>query len=117
MKAKERIIIQKMIKYIEEVKTYTENMTSHEFLQDRKTMTACAFTVSQIGELAKDISDELQEKYKNIAWKAMRGMRNKIVHDYENIDLAVLWGTIEKSLPPLKLELEKILFAEPEDIL
>jgi len=44
-------------------------------------------------------------------------MRNKIVHDYENVDLAVLWGTIEKSLPELKVSLEKILFENSEEIL
>ena len=117
MQSKERIIIQKIIKYIGEAQGYTKNMTSHEFLEDNKTMSACAFAVSQIGELAKEISDETQAKYNNIAWKAMKGMRNKIVHDYENIDLSVLWGTIEKSLPELKTKLEKILFEESEDIL
>jgi uncharacterized protein with HEPN domain len=80
-------------------------------------MTACAFTVSQIGELAKDISEETQEKYNGIPWTAIKGMRNKIVHDYENIDLAVLWGTIQSSLPELQADLEKILFENPEAIL
>lgn len=117
MQSKERIIIQKIIKYIDEIKEYTENLTSHEFLQDKKTMTACAFSVSQIGELSKEISEETQTKYNYIPWRAVRGMRNKIVHDYENIDLSVLWGTIEKSLPDLKIKLERILFEETEDIL
>jgi len=114
---KDRIIIQKIVNYIGEVKEYTKNMNSHEFLKDKKTMAACAFSVSQIGELAKEISEETQTRYNDIPWQAIKGMRNKIVHDYENIDLAVLWGTIEKSLPELKMKLEQILFEETEDIL
>ena len=117
MQGKDRILIQKMITYIKEVKEYVNNMKAEEFLEDKKTMTACAFSVSQIGEIAKEISDETQDKYTDIPWSAIKGMRNKIVHDYENVDLAVLWGTIEKSLPELKVKLEKILFEEPEDII
>ena len=116
MQSKERIILQKIINYINEIKEYVGNMESHEFLQDKKTITACAFSVSQIGELVKEISDETQIKYKYIPWQAIKGMRNRIVHDYENIDLAVLWGTIEKSLPELKIKLEKILLGEANEI-
>ena len=117
MRSKDRIIIQKIITYISEIKEYTENMSAEGFLTDKKTMTACAFSVSQIGELAKEISDETQSTYKDIPWSAIKGMRNKIVHDYENVDLAVLWGTIEKSLPELKIRLEKILFENAEEII
>jgi len=112
MQGKDRIIIQKIIKYMSEIAEYIENMNAHDFLQDKKTITACAFSVSQIGELSKEISDATREKYNGIPWNAIRGMRNKIVHDYENIDLSVLWGTIEKSLPDLKIKLEKMLFDE-----
>ena len=110
MQSKDRIMIQKIINYINEVKEYVEDMQAEDFFKDKKTMTACAFSVSQIGEIAKEISDETQDRYADIPWSAIKGMRNKIVHDYENIDLAVLWGTIEKSLPELKSNLEKILF-------
>ena len=92
-------------------------MKAEEFLEDKKTMTACAFSVSQIGELAKEISDETQNKYKDIPWSAIKGMRNKIVHDYENVDLAVLWGTIEESLPELKVNLAKVLLENLEGII
>ena len=109
MQGKDKIIIQKIIKYTNEIFEYTENMSSHDFLKDKKTMAACAFSVSQIGELSKEISDETQKNFTDIPWSAIRGMRNKIVHDYENIDLSVLWGTIEKSLPDLKMKLEGIL--------
>jgi len=117
MQSKDRILIQKIITYINEIKGYVDNMKAEDFLEDKKTMTACAFSVSQIGELAKEVSDDTQNKYKDIPWSAIKGMRNKIVHDYENIDLAVLWGTIEKSLPELKVNLEKVLFENSDGII
>ena len=109
MKSKDRIIIQKIIAYINDVEIYIEGLDAMKFLDDKKTITACAFTVSQIGELSKEISDETQKNYEDIPWKSIKGMRNKIVHDYENVDLSVLWATIRESLPELKNNLKEIL--------
>ena len=96
MKGKDRIIIQKIINYIDDVEKYIEGLEAKDFLDDKKTITACSFTVSQIGELSKEITEESQEKYSGIPWKSMKGMRNRIVHDYENVDLSVLWATVKK---------------------
>ncbi len=112
MRDKDRIIIQKIIGYITDVEQYTFNMEAINFFDDKKTITACAFTVSQMGELVKEISDETIQKYTTIPWSSIRGMRNRIVHDYENVDLVVLWGTIKNSLPDLKKDLKQILLDE-----
>ena len=55
------------------------------------------------------------EKYPIIPLNSIRGMRNRIVHDYENIDLSVLWGTINKSMPELKDKLKDILLSNEND--
>ena len=47
--------------------------------------------------------------YPQIPWRSIKGMRNRIVHDYENVDLAVLWGTITKSLPTLIENIDSLL--------
>lgn len=116
MKSKDRIIIQKIITYIKDVENFIENIDMMSFFEDKKTITACAFTVSQIGELSKEISIETKEKYKDIPWKSIKGMRNKVVHDYENVDLSVLWGTIKQSLPDLNNQLRSILEEESSNI-
>ena len=116
MKRKDRIIIQKIVGYISDVEKYVKGLEAKDFLDDKKTITACAFTVSQIGELVKEITDETIEKYSNIPWNSIKGMRNRIVHDYENVDLSVLWGTIKESLPELKDKLKDILINENETI-
>ena len=114
MRSKDRIIIQKIINYIKDIEEYTDKLQAKEFLNDKKTITACAFTVSQIGELVKEISEETICQYNYIPWKSIKGMRNRIVHDYENVDLAVLWGTIKESLPELKNQLENIILSNSD---
>lgn len=116
MKSKDRIIIQKIIAYIDDVEKYVDGLNAKEFLDDKKTITACAFTVSQIGELVKEVTEETTKKYTNIPWNSMKGMRNRIVHDYENVDLSVLWGTIKESLPELKDKLKGIILSETDVI-
>ena len=115
MTSKDRIILQKISSNIDDVIRYVDGFTFEQFMTDKKTISACAFTVSQISELAKDISIRTQQGYPNIPWKNIRGMRNKILHDYENIDLAVLWGTIVKSLPELMNQIDGILYLEIEE--
>lgn len=116
MKSKDRIIIQKIIVYIDDIEKYITGLEAKDFLDDKKTITACAFSVSQIGELVKEITDETIKKYPNIPWNSIRGMRNRIVHDYENVDLSVLWGTIKQSLPELKDKMKNIIINETDII-
>lgn len=116
MKSKDRITIQKIIGYIDDIEKYVEGLEAKDFLDDKKTITACAFTVSQIGEIVKEITEETMNTYKDIPWNSIKGMRNRIVHDYENVDLSVLWGTIKDSLPELKDKLKDIILNESDFI-
>ena len=109
MRDKDKIIIRKIISYIDDTQQYVKDLKKEDFFEDKKTIMACAFAVSQIGELVKEISNELMTEYKNIPWSSIRGMRNRIVHDYENVNLEVLWATINKSLPHLKSQLKSIV--------
>ena len=109
MTDKDKIILQKIIGYIDDVSQYRKGLDADAFLQDKKTVSACAFAVSQIGELTKELTEELQTTSTAIPWRAIKGMRNRIVHDYENVDFTVLWGTVETSLPDLKIQLIGLL--------
>lgn len=91
-------------------------MQAKDFFDDKKTITACAFSVSQIGEIVKEIDSETMNKYTNIPWNSIKGMRNRIVHDYESIDLSVLRGTIKESLPDLKDKLKDIILNDTDVI-
>ena len=109
MNGKDRAILNRINTYISDITQYVDGYTFEEFMADKKTLAACAFSVSQIGELAKEISDDMQRENTAIPWKSIRGMRNRIVHDYQNIDLQVLWGTIKNSLPEVYKLIDKAL--------
>jgi uncharacterized protein with HEPN domain len=51
----------------------------------------------------------VQNVYKDLPWAKMKGMRNFLIHEYDDIDLKIVWDTVNNNLPPLIKELEKIL--------
>lgn len=112
MKSKENIAFMKMIEYIDKATKYTKGYTFEEFCNDEKTIDATVFSISQIGELVKNISKETMQKYSFIEWNMIKGLRNRIVHDYEGISLKSIWYVLNHDIIQLKQDIQKITDAE-----
>lgn len=77
--------------------------------QDEILRLALAHLIQVIGEAARHISQDLRDAHPQIPWKAIIGMRHRIVHDYMEVDEDVVWDTATRELPPLIIELERII--------
>ena len=84
------------------------------FENDPVIQRASVLSLIIIGEETSKVSKELKLKYINIPWKLISGIRNKMVHNYDGIDTAIVWKTIRDDIPQLKIQIEKILFEENE---
>ena len=62
-----------------------------------------------IGEAVINISDDLKQRYPDILWKEMRGMRNFVTHQYFGVELGEIWSTIVNDIPILKNQIQKII--------
>lgn len=62
-----------------------------------------------IGEAAKNVSLEVQDSSPNIPWKQIKGTRDRLAHAYFDVDLDIIWGIVSNGLPPLILNLEKLI--------
>lgn len=111
MKNEDILIIKKMIKYCSDVNSLMErfNTDFEKYKTDISFQYACNMCIIQIGELANRLSDEAKDSSKNIPWRAIRGMRNLHAHDYENVDLEIVWNTLLKDIPALGQSLERLL--------
>ena len=112
MKNKEYMSLIKMIEYIDKSIKYTEGYDFVKFCNDEKTIDATVFSISQIGELVKNISKETMEKYSYIEWNMIKGLRNRIVHDYEGISLKSIWYVLTNDIIQLKSDIQKIIDLE-----
>src|SRR3989344_5615387 len=81
-----------------------EDFASNELLKR-----GCTRSIEVIGEAVKNISNELKEKYKDIDWKKMAGMRDKVIHYYFGVNWNIVWDVIQKRIPELKPKIEKII--------
>lgn len=102
--------IENIIKCIDAISNYCKDCCSlEEFQANTMLVDACVFNLSQIGELVTKISDDTKNLFHEIPWKAISGMRNKIVHDYFSVNMNIVWDTINNDLPELRNNLDKIM--------
>ena len=106
---KDRRIILKIISYINSISEYTSNVDYIEFRNNGMMVEACVFNLSQIGELVNKIDKEFISKHPQIPWFKMRGLRNRIVHDYEGINLKLIWEIIDMDIGILREQLLKLI--------
>jgi len=104
-----RDYLKDIIDSINDIESFTENMTFEDFAKDKKTINAVIRSIEVIGEAAKNIPKTIKDKYPSIPWKKMAGMRDKMIHEYFGVDIKILGKTIKKDIPPLKSLVQKVL--------
>ena len=88
-------------------------VTEHQFLCDDTLKRAFVRSLEIIGEAAKKVPADLKEKYPQIEWRSMAGMRDRLIHDYLGVDYDLVWDVVRNKIPHLRKEVEDIL--EKED--
>ena len=94
---------------IRKIEKYTRSVDFDEFSRDEKLIDAVVRNLSIIGEAVIHIPKEIKAKNTDVAWKEIKGMRNKVVHEYFGIDEEILWKTVQDDLPVFKKQIAKLL--------
>lgn len=105
---KNKIIVEKILKYSSKVIDYAKDTEYNDFINNSILVEACVFNLSQIGELANKIDKKFEETNPSIPWRVMYGLRNKIVHDYEGVNLVLIWDIVKEDLPELNTQLKEL---------
>ncbi len=105
----DRVRLRHMLDHAREAVAMITGKGRTDLQRQRMLELALVRLIEIIGEAAARVSPEGQAEYSFIPWKEVVGMRNRLVHGYDSIDLDVLWDTIEDDLPPLIDELERVL--------
>ena len=110
MLPKDQRIIEKIVQRIDSVLEYCHDVDYAGFIDDSKLNEACVFNLLQIGEMCnKDLSESFKKRFNAIPWHQIYGLRNRIVHGYDDVQMNIIWETIMEDLPELSLALKKIL--------
>jgi uncharacterized protein with HEPN domain len=101
--------LQHMLNACTEIRAFTKNVSEQEFRSHRMLILAILKELELIGEAASKISSFFQKKHPDVQWHAIVAMRNRLIHGYFDINLEIVWNTIQKEIPPLTRLLRSIL--------
>lgn len=80
---------------------HTKNISKQDYSKDEVLQDSMMFRMIQISENAMRISDNFRGEYPEVPWFAIKGLRNRIVHDYGNVDLTIVFDTITVDIPKI----------------
>lgn len=95
-----------ILEAIREIEIYTSSVQFDAFVKDSMMRFASVKQIEIIGEAANFVSEETKEKFDNIQWRQIIGLRHILVHEYFGIDNNLIWQIIEQDLPKLKDEIQ-----------
>ena len=106
--------IQHILDAIAECQGFLADLDYEQFRADPKTAKAVVWNPIMMGEAAGHVPLKVQQAYPAVPWRQMRGIRNRIVHGYDTVDLEIVWKAVRDELPPLVPVFERILRESPE---
>ena len=92
---------------------FAQGLTLDDFIEDLRTQGAVLYHIEVIGEAVKRLSFSFREEHTAIPWALIAGMRDNLIHDYNDVDLDLVWDTVEKGVPELLRYIEPLL-PQPE---
>ena len=88
---------------------YAQGVSKTDFMQDTQRQDSIIRRIEIMGEASKRVSTSTQESLPEIPWAEMAGMRNLMIHDYDDVDLEIVWDTVQNDLPRLIAALEPLV--------
>lgn len=107
-----KVLLDDILEASRRIQSYTEGMTLQELRVDKKTTDAVVRNLEVIGEAIKKLPIEIRDRYPDVPWKKIAGLRDILIHEYFGIDLDIIWDVVQTKLPALAERVTAILAAE-----
>jgi uncharacterized protein with HEPN domain len=101
--------VEDILDAIEKAEILIENVTFDQFAADFRINFAVVRALEIVGEATKRLPSTLRDAYPNIPWREMAGMRDRIIHGYDTVDLRIVWDTLKHRIPVVKPQIRQVL--------
>ncbi len=105
-----RVYLLEILEYINDIQTYLKGFDFEKFEKEKLVQDAVIRKIELIGEIAKRLSDGFWDQYREVLPLAEAvATRNKLIHEYDDVNLEIIWNTAKEDLPKLKREIKKLI--------
>ncbi|MFH1585701.1 MAG: DUF86 domain-containing protein [archaeon] len=108
MKRSVKLFIEDILESITNIESFTRGISKSDLMKNKEKQSAVIRQLEIIGESIKNIPTSLKEKYPEVRWKGIAGLRDILTHSYFKVDLNLVWKIIEEDLSELKESMLKI---------
>jgi len=103
------MFVEDILEAMDKIERYVKGLTYERFAKDSMVVDAVIRNLEVIGEASRNIPEDAKEKYPDIPWRRMIGLRNIAIHEYFGVDFGIIWEIITKNLPETKPKIAAML--------
>jgi len=104
-----KIFLKDILESIEKIEGYKQDISFSNLTENHLVLDAILYNLQVIGEAAKHIPEDVRNKYNEVEWRKIAGLRDIVAHEYFGISVEIVWDVIENKLPALSTAIKKIL--------
>jgi uncharacterized protein with HEPN domain len=104
-----RLYLDEILESINQIETYTADLTAEQFQSNLLIQDAVARRLEIIGEAVKHLPAEITDRHPDVPWKRVAGMRDVLIHGYFGVDMELTWTVVKSSLPDLRTSIGAII--------
>jgi uncharacterized protein with HEPN domain len=101
--------LQDILDAVAAIEQFTAGIEFEAFSQNLEKVFAVSRAMEIIGEAVKRVPDSVRNQYPDIPWRDIAGMRDKLIHDYFNTDVKIIWQAVQEDVPQLKMMISEVL--------
>lgn len=105
----DKVYLHHILEAVAQIEEYVAGVSEEAFFRERLIQDAVVRQLEVVGEASRRLSEDFRMRQDQVPWHAIIGMRNRIAHDYLNVDLQIVWEVVQNDLSVLKKEISDLL--------